>query len=218
MAIPKTKKEKYKDYFTYAQYKTWSDDERWELIEGEAYNMSPAPGTTHQTVSGEVFSIIHNYLEDKPCRVFAAPFDIFLPDEDEPEDEINTIVQPDIVVLCDDEKLSEKGITGPPDIVIEILSPSSMTRDQITKRDLYEKKGIKEYWIFDPAGKIVWKYVLINGEYGKPDVFDYKSTHSFKVLPELSLNLTKVFGMENYKEEADEKKPGYSKNSKENRL
>ena len=215
MAVPK---EKYKDYFTYAQYKNWSDDEKWELIEGEAYNMSPAPGTTHQTVSGEVFRIIANYLDDKPCRVFAAPFDIFLPEKDEPEDEISTIVQPDIVVLCDDEKLSEKGITGPPDIVIEILSPSSMTRDQITKRDLYEKRGVKEYWIIDPAGKIVWKYSLSNGEYGKPEVFDYKGTPSFQAMPELSLNLTKVFGMENYKETVEEKRPGYSKNSKENRL
>lgn len=208
MAVPK---KKYKDYFTYAQYKTWSDDERWELIEGEAYNMSPAPGTTHQTVSGEIFRIIANYLENKPCRVFAAPFDIFLPEKDEPEDKISTIVQPDIVVLCDDEKLSEKGITGPPDIVIEILSSSSITRDQITKRNLYEKKGVKEYWIIDPAGKIVWKYFLINGEYGKPEVFDYKGTPSFHALPELSLNLKKVFGMENYKETAEERKPGYSK-------
>ncbi len=213
MAIPKAQEERYSDYFTYAQYKNWSDDERWELIEGEAYNMSPAPGAEHQRISIELSRQIANYLENKPCRVFAAPFDIFLPDGDESEDEINTIVQPDIVVLCDDKKLSEKGITGPPDIVIEILSPSSMTRDQITKRDLYEKKGVKEYWIFDPAGKIVWKYSLSNGEYGKPGVFDYKGTLSFHVLPELSLNLAKIFGMENYKEVAEEKRPGYSKNS-----
>ncbi len=211
-------KEYKKNHFTYAEYKAWGEDERWELIKGEAFSMSPAPGTNHQRVSGILFNSIFNFLESKPCQVFSAPFDIFLPEEDENTNKISTIVQPDITVICDKSKLNEKGCTGAPDIVIEILSPTSASRDQIVKRDLYERKGVKEYWIVDPAGKIVWKYVLKNNVYGKPAVFDYKRTPSMDILPDLRINLRKVFDMENYDESANERQPGYSLRSQGNRL
>ena len=215
MAVPK---ERYNDYFTYAQYKNWPDDERWEIIGGEAYGMSPAPGTTHQRIIGNIFTRIYNYLKDRDCEVFVSPFDVLLPEPDESEDETSNIVQPDIVVICDDSKLSEKGCTGAPDVVIEIISPSSASRDQIVKLNLYEKLGVGEYWIVHPVDKICWKYVLDGKQYGKPEVYDYKGTPFFHTLPELSVNLKKVFGMENFKDEAQEKRPGYSENSKENRL
>lgn len=215
MAIPK---KKYKDHFTYSEYKTWKEEERWEIIEGEAFDMSPAPGTSHQKVSGEIFRQLANFLDTRPCQVFAAPFDLFLPEEEEKPDEISTIVQPDLLIICDEANLSEKGYTGAPDIVIEILSPSSASRDQIIKRDLYERKGVKEYLIVDPAGKIVWQYVLKNGAYGKPAVFDFKSSPASEVLPDLRLNLRKVFDMEDYDESANERRPEYSAKSKEKRL
>ena len=215
MAVPKGK---YKDHFTYLEYKNWKNGERWELIDGEAFDMSPAPGTTHQRISGRLFNCIFNYLESNPCQVFSAPFDVFLPENEEKFDEISTIVQPDIVVICDEAKLHEKGCVGAPEIVIEILSPSTASRDQITKRDLYERKGVKEYWIVDPAGKIVWQYVLKDNAYGKPAVFDYKGIPSSHVLPDLYLNLRKVFDMEDSDDTAKERRPGYSGSSKENRL
>ncbi|MCF6336102.1 MAG: Uma2 family endonuclease, partial [Spirochaetales bacterium] len=173
MAIPK---ETYKDHFTYAEYKDWGEEERWELIEGEAFSMSPAPGTNHQAVSGEIFRQIANFLESNPCQVFSAPFDVFLPEEDESSNKTSTIVQPDITVIFDKSKLREKGFTGAPDIIIEILSPSSASRDQIKKLYLYEKKGVKEYWIVHPIDKILWKYILADQQYGKPQIFDYKGT------------------------------------------
>ena len=156
-----------KEFFTYADYKLWPDEERWEIIDGEPYNMSPdawpsrsqsdrpgpAPGVTHQKVLGEIYRQIHNFLEDKP-------FDVFLPEPGESEDETSTVVQPDISVICDEAKLSEKGCTGPPELVIEVVSPSGASRDQIKKRRLYEKKGVAEYWIVHPSDKLLWKYVL----------------------------------------------------------
>ncbi|MDX9802105.1 MAG: Uma2 family endonuclease [Spirochaetia bacterium] len=102
-------KEKNKDYFTYAQYKNWPEDERWEIIAGQTYDISPAPDTTHQDISGNIFYQIYSYLIDKPCKVFAAPYDVFLPEEGETGDETSTIVQPDILVFYDLSNLSERG-------------------------------------------------------------------------------------------------------------
>jgi Uma2 family endonuclease len=183
-----------KEFFTYADYKLWPDGERWEIIDGEAYNMSPAPGMTHQKFSGEIHRQIANFLEGKPCQVFAAPFDLFLPEPGETEEQTSTIVQPDIMVICDEAKLSEKGCTGPPDLLIEIVSPSGASRDQIKKRRLYERKGVSEYWIVHPGDKILWKYILSGGAYGKPEIYDNSGKPSCAVLPEFSLDLMKVFG------------------------
>ena len=183
-----------KDFFTYGDYKLWPDEERWEIIDGEPYNMSPAPGMTHQKISGEIYSQIHNFLEDKPCDVFSAPFDVSLPEPGESEEQTSTVVQPDIVLICDEEKLSEKGCTGPPELVVEIVSPSEASRDQITKRRLYEKKGVAEYWIVHPSDRILWRYVLSGGSYGKPEVFDNTGTPPVEILPEFELDLLKVFG------------------------
>jgi Uma2 family endonuclease len=183
-----------KEFFTYGDYKLWPNEERWEIIDGEPYNMSPAPGMTHQKMLGEIHRQIANFLEDKPCDVFSAPFDVFLPEPGESEDETSTVVQPDISVICDEAKLSEKGCIGPPELVIEIVSPSGASRDQIKKRRLYEKKGVAEYWIVHPSDKLLWKYVLSGGSYGKPEVYDNSGTPTAEVLPEFELDLLKLFG------------------------
>ncbi|MCK5673556.1 MAG: Uma2 family endonuclease, partial [Spirochaetales bacterium] len=150
------------------------------------------------------------YLEDKPCQVFSAPFDVFLPEPNETEDKTSTIVQPDISIICDKSKLSEKGCTGCPDVVIEIISPTGASRDQIKKRHLYEKKGVKEYWIVHPVDKILWKYVLTAAkegrQYGKPQIFDYKGTPSFEKLPDFKLDLLKIFGPDEQVTEPSPKK------------
>ena len=149
---------------------------------------------THQKVLGEIFSQIAAFLEDKPCEVLVAPFDVFLPQPGESEDETSTVVQPDISVICDEVKLSEKGCTGPPELVIEIVSPSGASRDQIKKRRLYEKKGVAEYWIVHPSDKLLWKYVLSGDSYGKPEVYDNSGRPTAEVLPEFELDLLKLFG------------------------
>ncbi|NQT60054.1 MAG: Uma2 family endonuclease [Bacteroidetes bacterium] len=142
--------------FTYVEYSTWPDDERWELIDGTAYNMSPAPSTSHQRVSRILFSQICNFVENSSCEPFAAPFDVYLPEfPDQDFNEIDTIVQPDLIIICDSSKIIQKGCLGAPDMVVEILSPSTAKKDMNEKFQLYEKHGVKEYWVVDPGNAYI---------------------------------------------------------------
>jgi Uma2 family endonuclease len=141
-------------HFTYGDYRVWQGDERWELIDGEAWAMSPAPSLRHQEIIGELYRQLANHLLGKPCRVLMAPLDVRLPQSDETDDEIDTVVQPDIVVVCDRRKIDAKGIRGAPDWVIEVLSPATAIRDRVAKRDLFERHGVLEYWLVDPDGVI----------------------------------------------------------------
>jgi Uma2 family endonuclease len=146
--------------FTYRHYRTWPDSERWELIEGHAWAMSPAPQRIHQKVSGRLFRWMGNFLEGTTCEVYEAPFDVILPEGDQNDDEVHTVVQPDIVVYCDPSKLTEAGARGAPDLVVEVLSPSTSKKDQREKFDLYQNHGVREYWIIDPAGAWLCVYRL----------------------------------------------------------
>jgi len=131
--------------FTYADYLGWPEGERWELIDGEAFAMSPAPTNHHQLIVGELFAAIHEHLRGKPCRPFVAPFDVRLPRAGTANAEVDTVVQPDISVVCDPDKLKDNhGCLGAPDWVIEVLSPGTAVRDQRTKRALYEHHGVAE--------------------------------------------------------------------------
>src|SRR3990172_4041775 len=122
---------KKQDKFTYADYLTWDDSERWEIINGVAYNMSPAPNTNHQSISLEVSAQIRNFLmeSDKPCMAFHAPFDVRFPEGVLDNNKIIDVVQPDIVVICDTSKIDENGCQGAPDFIIEILSPGTVNKD-----------------------------------------------------------------------------------------
>jgi Uma2 family endonuclease len=182
--------------YTYGDYRSWPEDERWELIEGTAWNMSPAPGRFHQKISIEFSAIIRNFLRGKDCEVYAAPFDVLLPElGEEQEDEITTVVQPDISVICDKKKLTEKGCTGAPDFIIEILSPYTAMKDVDIKRRLYERHGVREYWIVDGGNKFIHVYVL--GEEGKypaePAVYVSEDTVKSTVLEGLSIDLDELF-------------------------
>ena len=146
---------KIKTRFTYKDYLSWPEEERYEIIEGEAYSMTPAPGREHQKICMELILQFGNFLRDKPCELYTAPFDVRLKSGKEKEDNISTVVQPDISVICDKKKLDDKGCLGAPDLIIEIISPSTASRDFKEKLDLYDKHGVKEYWIVDPATKIV---------------------------------------------------------------
>ena len=129
--------------YTYGEYRTWAEDERWELIDGVAWDMSTAPFRRHQRVSIEIVTRLSVYLREKPCEVYAAPFDVLLPDyPGQREDEIPTVVQPDISVICDKAKLTERGCTGAPDLIVEIVSPSTSHKDGEIKRKLYERHGV----------------------------------------------------------------------------
>jgi len=158
--------------FTYSDYSTWSDDKSYEIIGGRAYNMAPAPGERHQGVSGELYLEFGNYLRGKKCKVYHAPFDVVFPEEGETFESATNVVQPDIVVICDRDKITHRGCFGAPDLVVEILSPSTAPRDMKDKRRLYQSFGVREYWIVDPVHKTVQVYKLDEkGKYGFPETF-----------------------------------------------
>ncbi len=145
--------------FTYANLRSWPDDERWELIEGEAFAMT-GPSWQHQRVSMNLGSQLNAHFggHGHGCMVFAAPFDVRLPEGLEHDDAIETVVQPDIAVVCDKAKLDARGCRGAPELVIEILSPSTAARDHVTKRALYERHGVREYWLVHPLDRILMIY------------------------------------------------------------
>jgi len=154
---------KYKrdERYTYADYAQWDDDKRWELIDGVAYAMAPGPSEPHQGVSIGLAMQLGGFLRGKQCKLRCAPFDVRL-NADGADD---TVVQPDIVVICDHSIINNAGVAGVPDLVIEILSPSSVRHDMHTKFQLYKKAGVKEYWVVDPGTKMVQTHILSSGEY-----------------------------------------------------
>ncbi len=147
--------------FSYKDYLSWNNDnERWELINGSAYDMSPAPSRKHQAIFRNLFKNLANYLEDKECSVYGAPFDVRLPEGFQSDAEIKTVVQPDISVFCDPDKLDDRGAIGAPDLIIEILSPATAAKDLKEKFFLYESAEVKEYWIVDPSNETLTVYIL----------------------------------------------------------
>ena len=181
--------------YTYADYLTWDDEERWELIDGIPFNMTPAPDAKHQGVSMALSGILYNYLKKKPCKVFAAPFDVRFFDKKEADStDIITVVQPDIVIICDESKVDKRGCLGAPDIVIEILSPATAYRDETEKLKLYEKYGVKEYWIVNPEAHYIMIYRLDDNGYGKPEYLTEDETLESRVLEGLRIELPEVWG------------------------
>ncbi len=185
---------KAEDKFTYGDYLKWDDNERWELIDGSAYNMTPAPRPLHQLVLGELHYQLKSFFRGKKCQVFAAPFDVSLPEFDESDELITTVVQPDISVVCDRDKVNEAGCKGAPDLIIEILSPSTAGKDQKIKLLKYEQSGVREYWIVDPINRTVYVYLLSeNGVYGRPSVYVEADSPEVKIFPGLVIDLESVF-------------------------
>jgi Uma2 family endonuclease len=156
---------KYAAKYTYSDYLEWEDGERWELIEGEAYNITASPYRRHQEIRGVIFRKIADYLDDKSCKVFLAPFDVRLAEEKATDDETENVIQPDIVVVCDKKILDTHGCKGTPDLVVEIVSPSTASRDMGTKLKLYEKFRVREYWIVDPDKNFILQYNLQETNY-----------------------------------------------------
>ena len=180
--------------FTYREYRTWPDDERWELIDGQAWAMSPAPMTRHQDLSGKLFLAIGNFLEGKPCKVYSAPFDVLFPQGEESDDETRTVVQPDIVVICDKSKITERGGRGAPDWIIEILSPRTAKKDLETKYRLYERHGVREYWIVDPGAKVIHAWRLgKDGRFGEESIYDEGENAPSSVLAGLVIDTQRLF-------------------------
>ena len=187
-ALPKEKEDR---LYTYRDYKEWElkEGERFELIYGEAFAMS-SPNERHQAILTELLVQLHTYLQNKPCKVYPAPFDVRpFYSEDESDD---TVVQPDIIIICDEKKRGPEGCRGAPDLVVEILSPSNSAIEMERKFKLYKQSGVKEYWIVDPENKGIKVYcfeaekILVN-TYGSDNVI------SASIFPGLSIELEQVF-------------------------
>ncbi len=183
--------------YTYADYMTWEWDQLAELIHGKIYRMSPGPSSDHQGISANLFGPIWNYFKGKKCRVFLAPFDVRLPgpSKKKTDPDIVTVVQPDISVICDLNKIDKRGCIGAPDWIIEILSKHTSSKDLNIKFDVYEAAGVKEYWVVHPEEQTLLIYTLDgHGKYkGKLKPFTRTDTVSPKIFPELQINLSEVF-------------------------
>ena len=185
---------KVKEKFSYSDYLTWPVEECFELIDGVPFDMSPAPGVQHQSISFELSGIIYNFLKNKQCRAFTAPFDVrFIDSADSDDKEVFTVVQPDITVICDQKKIDSKGCVGSPDLVIEILSPSTAYKDETEKLKLYEKHGVKEYWIVNPEAEYIMIYRIEDEKYGKPEYLKGNEILESRVLSGLTINLGEIW-------------------------
>ena len=180
--------------YSYSDYLKWSFEERVELIKGKVFRMSPAPNRAHQQLSGRIFLTIGNFLNQQPCEVYAAPFDVRLPKSSgDPDQEIYTVVQPDLCVICDPTKLDDAGCNGAPDLIIEILSPLSAAKDLKNKFELYEENAVKEYWIVYPSEQFMEIFRLENGKYGKPVRFVKGDSVQSEVLSGLEIEVSEIF-------------------------
>ncbi|MFP3089950.1 Uma2 family endonuclease [Treponema sp. TIM-1] len=185
--MPRVKEQ---ETYTYADYLSWDEGERYEIIDGEAYMMS-TPSRLHQEIRGELMGTLWQFLKDKPCEVYAAPFSVRLnPLPDKSDD---TVVEPDLVVVCDPAKLDDRGCNGAPDLVIEILSPSNTRHDRIIKFQKYQEAGVREYWMVDPEEKSLMAYVLKNNEY-MASAYEDTAVVPVTVLPGLEIDLKTIFG------------------------
>jgi len=186
MALSQSKKE---EYYTYADYLGWDENFRAELHDGELVMMSP-PLRVHQGIVTQLVYQLESYLKGKKCKVYPAPFAVRLfPEKDDSD---TMVFEPDIVVVCDSEKLDAKGCNGPPDLVIEIISPSTAKYDRIYKFRKYQKAGVREYWIVDPETKSAQVCILENGRY-VVSAYDETEKVPVFVLDGCEIDLPEVF-------------------------
>lgn len=185
--------------YTYADYLTWQFDEMVELIRGKVFRMSATPNRRHQEISSGLLLSIGKFLEGKPCRVYHAPFDVRLPLplQKQKSNKIDTVVQPDISVICDLSKLDDQGCNGAPDWVLEILSPATSKKDLTEKFDIYQHAGVQEYWVVYPFEQIVMPYLLDHhGKYQplRANPFVKGEKIPVGVFDGFEVNLEEVFG------------------------
>ena len=181
------------DEYTYADYLSWDTDRRYELHEGRAV-MLAAPSSDHQYIAAALTGLLFHFLIGKKCNVYSAPFDVrlFQTQFDRPKD-VDTVVQPDVSVICDPNKIDKAGCKGAPDFIIEILSPSTGDTDRRYKFDLYQRAGVREYWIVDPVLRCVLVHTLEDGRYHASVVYPAQATVPVSVLDGCQIDLSLVF-------------------------
>lgn len=177
--------------YSYADYLLWKFKERVELFKGKIFKMSPAPNTKHQSISMNLTLGLGNIFKNE-CRLFSAPFDVRFPKRG--ESQIYTVVQPDLCIICDPNKLDDRGCIGAPDLIIEILSPGNSKKEMKLKFNLYEEAEVREYWIVDPNQESVLINVLENGKYNTQNpIIDDEVTSI--IFPNLKIHTDDIFNI-----------------------
>lgn len=176
--------------YTYDDYLKFSEDTIVEIIDGKISAMSPAPSRIHQIIVSKLLIAIGRYIEDNKgdCEIYPAPFDVVLLNENETEKNSRNIVQPDISVICDKSKLTDKGCVGSPDMIVEVVSPSNSRDDYIKKLNLYEQFKIREYWIVNPMKKSILVYTLSDNGYEMPDFYTFSDTVKVSIYNDLEID------------------------------
>lgn len=187
-------------YFTFRDYLSWPEEERWELIEGEAFMMS-TPLVRHQRLCARLFRILDAHFRDRPCEAFFAPVAVLAPKPGAADEESDTVLEPDLVVVCDPSKLRERYIRGAPDLVVEVLSPSTAKRDLNDKLAIYARLGVREYWVAEPAARWLHRYSpgKVEGSFAEPlvrELGDGKGRFESAAFAGLGFDLEEVFGPE----------------------
>ena len=180
--------------YTYKDYLTYDEDEKLEIIDGQIYNMSPAPSRVHQEIISALVVDIGNYIKSNKgqCKVYPAPFDVVLKDDEEDTINSKNIVQPDISVICDRSKLTDKGCTGSPDMIVEVISPFNPSNDYVRKLNLYEKYKVKEYWIINPMRKNVLVYTLMDNGYDAPLTYTFQDKIKVNIYEDLEIDFKSI--------------------------
>jgi Uma2 family endonuclease len=177
--------------YTYSDYLLWQFSERVELIKGYILKMSPAPSSNHQIILQNLNFSLLSYFNNKPCRVFVAPFDVRLPNDAKSNN--TTIVQPDLCIVCDLNKLDKKGYNGSPELIIEIVSRYNSKHDLNTKFKLYEEAKIKEYWIVNPNNNLILIYTLQDNIFIGSRPYTTDDTIKSILFPDLEIDMNSVF-------------------------
>jgi Uma2 family endonuclease len=179
--------------YTYGDYLTWPEGQNGELINGSAYvREPPAPSRSHQEIVAELCVQAGTALKDKPWRVYVAPFDVRLPKSNEADDQIDTVVQPDVLIVCDLEKLDERGMRGAPSWVAEVLSPSTVRHDTVRKLAVYERAGVRELWFIHPIKRLLTLYRLEAGHYGPPTILELQGQTPLTAVPDVTIDWDEV--------------------------
>ncbi|MEI9944950.1 MAG: Uma2 family endonuclease [Chitinophagaceae bacterium] len=180
--------------YTYADYLQWRFKERLELFRGRIFKLS-APNTKHQVIAREMFVPFATFLKKQKCQAYIAPFDVRLPVKNKKKDnEISTVVQPDICIVCDESKIDKRGCCGAPDLVVEILSPGNSKKELKDKYELYEEACVSEYWVVYPEEESIIIFLLNeNKKYDGAKVYTADDTIVSKIIPGFSINLNDIF-------------------------
>lgn len=180
-------------HHTYADYFSWDDEKRYELIDGVAYvKEPPAPNRFHQELVGELYHQVKLALEEQRWRAYVAPFDVRLPKAGEADDLIDTVVQPDVLIVSGLSKLDDRGMRGAPDWIAEVLSPTTSRHDRFVKIPVYERVGVPEVWLIHPIERTLTVYCLENGRYGRPVVFGLKGRTTIGALPNVCIDWDRI--------------------------